>query len=247
MEHPYDDAEVKKHLKMIAKSNKWKQIILRGCILGLFNGVGTIAGFILIGFLFINIIGSLKQLPLIDSILQQTKLDVLIESQVNRLTQEQGNSSSSSTSDQSAQTNTTPTETTLTYSDTTLGINFSYPSSFTSVKEIAGENELGKIIQLNSGDGALHNLDIYVDQDIQISGASMQRFIPKNDMDRIVLHTYENGAVINSTNYDNAVFYAEVPHDNHTFEFIGLATPETPKLAREVFTQILESLSFNGN
>ncbi len=239
MEHPAHDPELKKYMKMIAKSNRWDQVIFRGCLMGVFTAVGTTIGFALLLIIAGQFVTTFKQLPLIDTFLAQTKLDVLIENQLQKINQtDQGEAPTTPTDNSS-----TPVVTELKYTNAVYKLAFTYPSTFNSVAEKAGSDEGGKIVQLN-GTGSLRSLEVYINQTVQVGGVSSQRFIPRQDMDRIVMDIYDDGAIINNKKNDSAVYYAEVKVGNDTFRFVGIADQQTPKLAREIFAQLLTTATF---
>jgi hypothetical protein len=226
------DPELRKYLKRLTLFNRTDQVILRGCITGMFTAIGVLLGTAIIFFIGTQLLSGLKEIPIIDSILEQTRLDVLIENEVRRLR-----------GDTEPGEDTTPdTEATvevkyLTYQDTDLGISFEYPDYLTSLYK----DEVNSKLQLTGDSGILISLDVFTDE-FTLTGDSSQRFIPRSDMERIVVNMYEGGAVYNGGTVTNAVYSATITKDEQTINFVAIAAADAPKLGREVFTLILESL-----
>lgn len=231
MEH---DPELKKYLKRLAVYNRMDQIIIRGCITGMFTAIGVLLGTAVIIFIGTQLLSGLKEIPIIDAILEQTKLDVVIENEVRRLRQQNETETPNETEE--------PTETVkyLNYQDTELGITFEYPDYLDNLyKDAAGQK-----IQLTGDKGTLLSLDIFTEE-FTLTGDASQRFIPRSDMDRIVVNVYEGGAVYNGESLTNAVYSATITKDTKTINFVAIAAADAPKLGREVFSLILESLVLN--
>lgn len=239
MEDTKKDAELKKYLKMIANANKWHQVILRGCLTGVFTALGATVGFALLLFVAAQFVTSFKQIPLLDTFLEQTKLDVLIEQQLNKINQPEETPDQGEKPDEEE----TPVVTTLKYTDNQFKLAFSYPSTFSSLNTVP-VSDIAKTIQIEGGDGVLQSVDIYINQEIKVQGQGTQRYIPKAGMDRIVVNVYENGATVIDQTYQTPVYYSKIKVDNNTFEIVGIGDSSSPKLAREVFLQIIESATF---
>lgn len=226
--------------------NRLDQVALRGCVIGIFTAIGTTIGFALFIIIAAQFVTQFKGIPLLDAILEQTKIDVLIENQLNKLEQETANKPT--TPDTSVPDPDNPDNSTdnkpknLTYKNETLGISFEYPNTFTSVSEKQTEDGF-KVIQLN-GEGALYNLDIYIDKKVTIEGSATQRFVQREDINRIVVDIYETGVTIDGQKFTNPAYHSEVNINGHTYRFVGLADENTPKLAREVFVSILQTVKF---
>ncbi|MCA9379345.1 hypothetical protein KC640_02865 [Candidatus Dojkabacteria bacterium] len=243
MTEPQMDNELRKLLKRMVMMNRLDQIALRGCLIGIFTAIGTTIGFALFIIIASQFVTQFKEIPLLDSILEQTKLDVLIENQLNKLEQETANPpTDTSVPDSTDPGSTGDTSKNLTYQNDSLGISFEYPSTFNSVLEKQTEDEY-TVIQLN-GEGALYNLDIYIDKQVVVTGTATQRFVQRDDIDRIVVNIYESGVTIEGQEFTNPAYYSTVEANGHTYRFVGLADENTPKLAREVFVSILQTVSF---
>lgn len=228
-----EDPEVKKALKSIARGNRWDQVMLRGCLIGVFTALGTTIGFALLIAFAAQFVGSFKQLPLIDTFLEQTKLDVLIENQLKKISTE--TSTTTSTTSSGSQT---PTSSSLTYVNTQTGISFTYPSSLSKV------SSEGSVVTF-SGTTPIEVLELRINQQITLSGNSSQQFITKAGQDRIVINIYEAGAKLDGKEVTNAVFETKITSGSNKFQFVAISEASSPKLAREVFKSIIESVSFN--
>lgn len=227
------DPELRKYLKRLTLFNRMDQVILRGCITGMFTAIGVLLGTAVIFFIGTQLLSGLKEIPIIDSILEQTRLDVLIENEVRRL---RGDTEAGETP-----VTETPAEVKyLAYQDTELGIGFEYPDYLTSLYK----DEANTKLQLTGDSGILISLDVFTDE-FTLTGDSSQRFIPRSDMDRIVVNVYEGGAVYNGGTVTNAVYSASITKGEATINFVAIAAADAPKLGREVFTAILESLEFS--
>lgn len=71
-----------KYLKIIAEQYKWHKIMLRSLMTGLFTAVGATVGFALVLLLSARVISTIRDFPIIDVVLKETKLDILIEKQL---------------------------------------------------------------------------------------------------------------------------------------------------------------------
>lgn len=233
-----DNKELIKYLKIIAEQNKTKRLIFRGCVTGMFSSLGTLAGLAIIVFVGINLLGSLRQLEIIDSILEYTKLDVLIENQVSKLTSSGDQATGSAEQDNTQR----PTDTIpelLTYNDTAVGLEFKYPATFTNISTQSGSTADESLVVFGSSTGALHALEVFVNQQPTVVGNSSQRFVQGN-AGRIRLDVFEQGALINGEQYSFAVYTASISGSN-LVTFVGYADSELPKTAREVFSSIISS------
>lgn len=236
MDQAKQDAEFRKYLKMIAYANKWHQVILRGCLTGIFAALGTTIGFAILLVALSQFVTTFKQVPLLDTILEQTKLDVLIEQQLNKINQPEQPTEEKPEEE-------TPEITSLKYTDNQFKLSFNYPSTFSSINTLPIDED-SKTIQLEGGNGVLQSLDIYINQDIKVQGQGTQRYIPKAGMDRIIVNVYEDGATVGAQTYQTPVYASHISVDGNTFDFIGIGDAASPKLAREVFLQIIESSTF---
>lgn len=237
MDEAKKDAELRKYLKFIAYSNKWHQVILRGCLTGVFAALGTTIGFAILLLALGQFVSTFKQVPLLDTILEQTKLDVLIENQLNKINEPDKEE------EEPTEENPIPTVTSLKYTDNQFRLSFNYPSTFSSLNTVP-VSETAKTVTLEGGNGLLQSLDIYINQDIKVQGQGTQRYIPKAGMDRIIVNVYEDGATVGDQTYQTPVYFSKIKVDTNTFDIVGIGDSAAPKQAREVFLQIIESSTF---
>jgi len=224
------DPELKRYMRRIADSNRMHNVIVRGLFTGIFTAIGTTIGFALLIFLAAALVSNVKNVPILDSFLQQTKLDVLIEDQLSKI--------------QKGSTGTTDTVVQEIYQDSTYGLIFTYPSTFTTVQQVSADSK-GKIIQL-IGNGPLHSLEIYVNKPAVMVGDSTQVQIkPENLEVTLDVNIYEQGAKVNDIEYQNAVFQTKFINGGNEYVLIGIAENNKPKLGREVYLGIVESLAFS--
>ncbi|MCS7317805.1 MAG: hypothetical protein NZZ41_05815 [Candidatus Dojkabacteria bacterium] len=80
-----ENSELKKYLSMLAQETTFKSKIIKGLITGTFTALGASIGFSITIAILANLISTAKNLPILDIILQETKLDVLIERELNKL------------------------------------------------------------------------------------------------------------------------------------------------------------------
>lgn len=240
MEQARQDAEIKKYMKMIAISNRWDQVILRGCLTGTFVAVGTTIGFALLLLILGQFVSTFKQVPLLDTILEQTRLDVLIEKQLNQISEEeQGESVNPTPSPTPAPPS--PSESILEFKDESHGIAFSYPSNLSTSQT---SDDLDQIASL-SGEGALSALDVYQIKLDRPAGNSSQRFITLASGTRVIMYVFENGATIDTESFSLPVYFVDFVNQNQSFSFVGFGDPDSPKEGREVFKSIVETVKFN--
>jgi hypothetical protein len=79
--------EINKNLKILNDSNKFKEVTIRGLVNGVSTGVGATIGLAIIIFLISRLLSQFSYLPLIDQFLKDTKLDKIIEYQVQQIDQ----------------------------------------------------------------------------------------------------------------------------------------------------------------
>lgn len=232
--------ELVKYMKMIAKQNTARQVILRGLMTGMFVALGTLIGLAIILIGGTALLSNQDQIPLLDAILEQTKLDVLIENQINDITNQ-----NNSDSDSSANNDEGGTEQTLTFQSEDLGISFQYPSSLETQITKEGITSEGRILQWTSS-GLLNGLELYVADTPSVVGNSSERLISLADETRVNMDIYTEGVLVQETQYSNEVFVVEVINSSGiTLTFVGISGPDLPKTAREIFTAILGSLDIS--
>ncbi len=235
------DKELIKYLKRIAQQNELKFMVFRGCMTGIFTALGTLIGLGIIVFIGIRLLPGLSLIPIVDEILRVTKLDVLIENQVNQLT---GQDNETATDNTNTDTDTPVVATMLKYKNESIGLEFEYPSSFSSVV-VTDNPEIGSFKEIVlSGEGSLISLQIYVNQTTSVVGNSTQRFINRPNNERVTMELYESGALIGGEQFNNTIYTADLSGDN-SYQFIGISDAQLPKTAREVFVGIIESVVIN--
>lgn len=233
MEH---DPELKRYMKLIAVSNRWDQVILRGCLIGVFTAVGTTIGFALLLFIAGQFISSFKQVPLLDTILEQTKLDLLIENQLNRLNENPTTGES--------ETPPPPPASPLVYTNKDLNFSFSYPAYLSSSSENVDEAG-NKYIQFTGEGDGIQALDLYTNLEVSVKGLSTQRFANIPELGRVVVYIYEQGGSVNNEEYNAPIYFAQVNKNGTKVVFVAYGEKDLPKLGREIFTDILETLKFD--
>ncbi|MBL8015048.1 MAG: hypothetical protein JNK26_02580 [Candidatus Doudnabacteria bacterium] len=233
MEH---DPELKRYMKLIAVSNRWDQVIFRGCLIGVFTAVGTTIGFALLLLVAGQFVSTFKQVPLLDTILEQTKLDLLIENQLNRLNETPSEGSSGNETPEPA----TP----LIYNNKDLNFSFSYPAYLSSSSENV-DDEGNKYVQFTGEGDGIQALDLYTNLDVTVKGLSTQRFANIPDLGRVVVYIYEQGGSVNNEEYNAPIYFAQVNKNGTKVVFVAYGEKDLPKLGREIFTDILETLKFD--
>ena len=227
-----NDVELKKYMKRIADTNKMSNVIFRGCISGVFTALGTTIGFTLFLIVFASLLSGLKQLPFIEDILRETKIDALIEAQLNNLS----NVSSTVTDNNIDDNKDNPTKSNLGFIDETLGISFEYPSYLNDI------NRRNNYVNL-SGSGVLSSFEIFIDDsNFSLVGTSVaQTLVDANDNEFEML-VFEDGAKVNGIEYKSPLFYLQYNNEDHVFHILGHGQKSSPKLAREQFILIVESI-----
>lgn len=231
------EKELNKYLKQLVKQNLKRNVALRGVINGIFTAIGTTIGFGLLIIIVAFLVSNLKQLPVVDSFLADTKLDLLIEYQLQKIKAEIGNgtisasnSSASSTSDYQ------------TYNSGKYAYTLKYPVYFDEVTELPTGNN--SVVVDFSGQGTLSSLEIRVNDLVDLTGNKTQYPATTNAGEQLIVNIYNNGAAFDNKNFTQTVFELELVKGSNTFQFIGVADSDTPKLAREQFLTILQTLEF---
>ncbi len=237
--------ELTRYVKALTRSMRWDQLIIRGCLTGTFIALGTTIGFALLIFASAQFITTFKQVPLLDVVLRETKLDVLIENQLNRIN---SSTSEANESESESEPETLPeaekTESYLEYSNPTWAISFTYPATLTTVIDTTQ----GSNIQIIGTEGALLSLELGSNLH-QVVGERTQFFVSRQGVDRLTVHIYEQGGQIDGNVYENPIFLCElrIPSLNEPLQFIAIGDIARPKLAREQFAAIMGSLQVNGD
>lgn len=83
-----EDLELKKYLKRIADASKPSRIVVNAIINGIFTALGATVGFALVVIFLAYFLSTIKNLPIIDQLIKETKIDQLINSQLQKLEEE---------------------------------------------------------------------------------------------------------------------------------------------------------------
>lgn len=220
------DPQVKKYLKAIARANRIDQVMLRGCITGVFTALGTTVGFALLVLMATQLI---RQVPVLETFMAETGLDVLVE----QLRSQRGIVTTSTTS--SAQ------PATLTYQHQQTGLKFDYPSTFTSLVEERTSGESSSVVKF-TGSGLLSTLDVYVNTSVAVLGNKYNVFTARATGQRVAVDVYENGANIGGQPVANPVFVAQIKVNGSEYFFVAVGSKDTPKQARDQFVEIIETV-----
>lgn len=228
------DPDTKKYLKQIALASRWDQVVIRGCITGMFSAIGILLGTAIVVFIGTRLLGGLREIPLVSTILEQTKLDVLIEQQVNKLSAEGG-----ATTPPASTPSSEPTF--ATYESDTLGVRVKYPSYLTATTD--NTSAVGTLTLISNA-GALASLEI-TNKQTEVFGYSVQRFISHKQIGAVTIEVFEQSATVNTDRkINNPAFFTKVSNNGKTLYILGIADPGNAKLGRETYTNIIESLEF---
>lgn len=85
-----EDLELKKYLKRLSDASKPSRIVVNAIINGIFTALGATVGFALVVIFLAYFLSTLKNLPIIDQLIKETKIDQLINSQLQKLEDESG-------------------------------------------------------------------------------------------------------------------------------------------------------------
>jgi len=238
------DKELIRYMELIAKQNKPKQLIIRGIIIGMFSALGTILAFILLAMFAAYFLTGLKEIPFINSFIEEYKLDILIENILNeRVNNNQYTPTETPNGTQQGDVETPQPQPDpmTTYTDSTTGFSFIYPSYLDNIITDPGSDGASKLQWL--GDGALHSLELYHNSPPTVIGNSSERFATVNE-DRVTIHVYEGGALVNGTQYNIALYEARFELESGQYTLLGYSDANLPKTAREIFTMIIESVNY---
>lgn len=221
------DPQVKKYLRAIARANRIDQVMLRGCITGVFTALGTTVGFALLILMATQVI---RQVPVLETFMAETGLDVLVE----QLRSQRGIISTSSTTSSALPA-------TLTYQHQQTGLKFDYPSSFISLVEERSSGESSSVVKL-TGSGLLSTLDVYINSNVAVLGNKYNVFTARATGQRVAVDVYESGANIAGQAVSNPVFVAQIKVNGSEYFFVAVGSKDTPKQARDRFVEIIETV-----
>jgi len=233
--------EEKLQSAVIKLSNHYdlKHVIQRALLNGIFTAAGLFLGAILVFLFASRFVAGIKEIPFVDDFLKQSKLDVVIESQLNNL--------GGKITDIS---NTSSDINYLSYSvykNSTYNLEFSYPQIFSSFDEASlNENDTtSHLIRLSSGEIYLEQLDVYINVDVTVTGDNYQRIVKNEKFGDIELFIYENGGVIDNNKTETPILLASFtnPQSYNKFTFVAYAKENSSAIGREIITNLLLSLN----
>lgn len=236
------DEQLVNYLENISRANKKRNIILRGLLNGVFTAIGATLGFAIFIFLFANVISSLRQYSLVDSFLADTKLDVIIESQLKEIESRDSEAKGTDSEDSENQFF-------LNYSNDLLGIHFRYPASLTELNQylIDSEDEQSASLVISmKGYGLISDVQIHINNaNLIISGDSVNYNV-QNTNNEIMMKVFEKGAVVDGTIISEPVFYFQITKNQSVYDVIGIGDSNAPKTSREIFLVIPESITIDN-
>lgn len=222
------EQEQLKYMRSIARSNRTDQVVLRGCMMGIFSAIGTTVGFALLLVLLTGLLAGVKDWPVVDQILAQTKLDTLIENQINRLSGYDGNLTASG----------------ITYSDEINNVNVTYPTYLNNRINLQEDDQDQAYLLILEGSGALNSLEIYFNEEpsFDAEGAPYNEHdVNFHDQQKKYRDYYEGGTVAD-TAYTRHIFYFQGRLNGIQITLIGIAGEDTPRIGREVFAQVVGNI-----
>ncbi len=224
-----------KYLKAIAEQYKFRKVIQRGLITGIFTAIGATIGFAIVLVVASKLLSGLKEVPFVDNILQQTKLDVIIESELNNL------STTENPDEQSTQQSEEEKITYTTFTNEQIGFEFKYPSIFTTITDNFAELNSSKLIEF-AGESYIQKLELYKDLELTIEGEKRKAEVVNEFLEEDTLDLYEGGAIVDGNQIKNPLFVYNFKFNESNYTFIAIADTETPKISRELFIALLESI-----
>lgn len=241
------DQEFKKYIKRLVNINRKRNVAVRGLINGVFTAIGATLGFAIVLVISAQVLSSLRQVSIFDQFLSETKLDVLIESQLKQI-QQQELQQEENTND----TTNTPTDNSnsnqsyyLSYDNKALDLTFNYPASLTDFSEYDLESTSGEDSSILSfeGFGILKSITVYINPDsIDLVGNSLSFDTESTLENKSKVLVYEKGAVVNGDDIKDPVLYFKFTKGTNDFYMIAKADSSTPKIAREIFITVAESV-----
>ena len=233
-----ENKQLQKAVIKISEHYNTKHVIQRALINGIFSAAGLFLGAIIVFLLVSRLFAGFKEIPFVDDFLKQSKLDVVIESQLNEIS---GSNSTDETAeliiDENGQIKY------LTYHNTSFGLEFSYPKIFTNLSEgVLSENQDSYLIYLSGGQIYLEEIQVYIDHALEYSGSSYKKSIESESHGKIDIEVYEEGATIGGIDFNKPTLIAEIKAENHEYLFIGFAKENNSALAREIMLTLLSSV-----
>ncbi len=241
------DQEFKKYIKRLVNINRKRNVAFRGLINGVFTAIGATLGFAIVLVITAQLLSSLRQVSIIDQFLSETKLDVLIESQLKQIQQEelkQEENSEEGTND-NKDTNSEDQPYYLSYENKALDLTFNYPASLTNFSEydINSTNSNDSFILSFEGFGIIKSLVVYINPDsVDLIGSSQSYDVESTLEEKSKVLIYEKGATVNGDEVSDPVLYFKFTKGANNFYMIAKADSSTPKIAREIFLTVAESI-----
>jgi hypothetical protein len=227
-----------KQLKVIANTYQVHRVVSRGCLTGIFSAVGTTIGFAIVLALAASFISTIKDWPIIDSILAETKIDVLIENQISNL------------SGIDNQETVKPIENSpkpeIKFNDNKIPLQF-LPPQYLQYQASSRVNEQDADYHIiYEGSGPLSGLTVYINETPVTS---------TTDSDQKTFAVVVSGVNNEFTGYyphikideiqtNGPVFMYQTKFANTSITLIGVANEETPGVGREIFRQVVETIQF---
>lgn len=232
--------KIEKYLREIADHGGVKWAIMRGFFTGVFTAIGLIFGTAIIIFIGSNFLTDLRQVPLINDFLRETKLDVLIEKEVNKITETNDVSKTDTVNQNVTNTNNSSGDEASSYakfSNQVLGLEFFYPSN---LSELSIEEDASEVIL--KGNGELKEIKIYKDRNIEITTKNTIKQPASNvEFGQLEINIFSDGLEINNRNIPNPAYVVTITTEKSTYTVLGIADENSSSIGREVFIKILES------
>lgn len=243
------DQEFKKYIKRLVNINRKRNVAVRGLINGVFTAIGATLGFAIVLVISAQVLSSLRQVSIFDQFLSETKLDVLIESQLKQIQQQEleqdENNSPDNTDNQPDNEDNADQSYYLSYENKALDLTFNYPASLTDFSEYDLESTSGEDSSILSfeGFGILKSITVYINPDsIDLVGNSLSFDTESTLENKSKVLVYEKGAVVNGDDIKDPVLYFKFTKGTNDFYMIAKADSSTPKIAREIFITVAESV-----
>lgn len=235
------NTEILKYMKRIADSNKKRNIILRGLITGVATAVGATFGFAIVLFITGTIFSNLQQIPVVDKIIKDTGIGIIIENELNRIKAEDA------AGDNTDNTDIADDPVYLKYSNEEFNIKFEYPNSLSSLNDFNVEVPEGSKPSYNivmEGNGSLEKLTVFINPlNFEIKGDYIDEPVEVFDYANIAFFTYSKGAILNGEEINNPLYFLQVDKNENRYFFVGISNPDKPKLAKEIMTDFLKTVS----
>ncbi|MDQ6985689.1 MAG: hypothetical protein Q9M91_04620 [Candidatus Dojkabacteria bacterium] len=229
-----ENKELEKAILKISEHYDLKHIVRRAFINGIFTASGLFIGAILVFVVATQVLNGVKEVPLLDTFLRETRLDIVIESQINEISGKNG---------QSAVIDSSESYSNLTYTNSTYNFSFDYPVIFSSTFEGSiAEEDNSYLISLRNGKIYVDSIDIYINHSIEFSGSSYTEVVNNNLIGDIEMYIFEEEITIDSVSYPNPTIIASFEKGGDEYVVIVKAKESNSAIARELLTSILQSV-----